>query len=37
MATDALLKAGRPHTSYARACYIGRKYSSPFIASWFYW
>jgi len=24
MVTDALIKAGRPYTSCARACYVGR-------------
>jgi len=24
MMTDALIKAGRPYTSCARACYVGR-------------
>jgi len=24
MMTDALIKAGRPDTSWARACYVGR-------------
>jgi len=36
--TDALIIDGRPDTSCARACYVGRYYSSAFVvASWFYW
>jgi hypothetical protein len=44
MTTDALIKVGRPDTSCARACYVGRYYSFAFVvvsvfvvASWFYW
>jgi len=36
MITDAVIKVGRPETSCARACYVGRQYSSAFVvASWF--
>jgi len=31
--TDALIKAGRPDTSGARACYVGRYYSSAFVVA----
>jgi len=31
MMTDALIKAGRPEMSCARACYVGREYSSAFV------
>jgi len=33
MMTDALIKAGRPHTSCARACYVGRLYFSAFVVA----
>jgi len=33
MMTDALIKARRPETSCARECYIGRSYSSAFVAA----
>jgi len=43
MMTDAFIKAGKPDTSCARACYVGRLYSFTFVvasvfvvASWFY-
>jgi len=34
MMTDALIKAGRPDTSCARACYVGRYYSSTFVVAY---
>jgi len=33
MMTDALIKAGRADTSCARACYVGRWYSSAFVVA----
>ena len=30
---DALIKAGRPDKSCARACYVGRCYSSAFVVA----
>jgi hypothetical protein len=33
MMTDALIKARRPDTSCAPACYVGRLYSSAFVAA----
>jgi len=33
MMTDALIKAGRPNTSWAHACYVGRQYSSAFVVA----
>jgi len=31
--TDALIKAGRPDRSCARACYVGLYYSSAFVVA----
>jgi len=31
---DALIKAGRPNTSCARACYVSRHYSSAFVVAY---
>ena len=31
--TDVLIKAGRPDRSCARACYVGRQYSSEFLVA----
>jgi len=33
MMIDAVIKAGRPDTSWARACYVGRYDSSAFVAA----
>jgi len=33
MMTDALIKAGRPDTSCACACYVGRQYFSAFVVA----